>query len=156
MPSPGGSATVKDSGGIPSPQFWDSVAGAYSYLYGDTASGTLYTSGPHIVPANSGGYKANQLVKSSAGIFFGVYGQYKGASNIWVMVFDAAGTPSNGSTPLASTAVPISSGGLDVNWFISAGVPYKFSNGLYISISSTGGTFTQSVSTDISFTTEYL
>lgn len=155
MPTPGGSPTAKDSGGIPSPQFWDNVASAYEYLFGSSRTGELFSSGVHIVPANSGGYVAGQAVKTSAGVFFGVYGQYKGASNVWIMVFDSNGAPSNGATPLASTALT-SVAITDINWFIATGRPYKFSSGLYVGISSTGGTFTASASTDISFTTEYI
>lgn len=156
MPTPSGSATVKDSGAIPAPQFWDNAAAAYQYLQGTNFTGELFATPAPITPAKSTGYVASQTVKTSGGIFFGANGCYKGSVAAWIMMFDAAAAPATGAVPFASVPVGPTSGGVDNPWFYQPARPYWLTAGLVIALSTTGGTFTASANTDITITTEYI
>ena len=158
MPSPNGSPVVADINAVPAPQFWDNVAQAYAYLYGDATRGEHFTRQAPIVPYHSAGYEIGHQIKTSAGTFFGVSGGYKSTVNVaWIMVFDSNGVPTTGAFPLTVTSVgPITTGSADLNWFINPGKPYIFNNGLYIALSTTGGAFTASANTDLFMTVEYV
>lgn len=149
---------VVDAGGNAAPQAFDANANSYFYLGGDSIRTEAFYRQAPIVPFNLGAYTTGGLVKSGAGgTFFGAYGQYNGSANAWIMVFDANGAPSTGTKPLASTAVgPITPSGPDVNWFIAPGKPYTFTTGLYIALSTTGGTFTSSGSSNLTGTVEFI
>lgn len=160
MAGPSASTIVFDTAGNAAPQFWDDVLDEYAYAAGSVYDsgnkvGELFARQAPIVPYGIGAYAAHATVKSSAGTFFGAYGQYKGSVNAWIMIFDASSAPTTGATPLAAIAVaPI--GAIDNNWSMQPGKPYTFSTGLYVALSSTGGTFTASSNTDLTGTIEYL
>jgi|SRR6516225_1111638 hypothetical protein len=154
MPTPQGSALIKDLNGIPIPQTWDPVNQVYVPLGGDNATEHLFaeprpfTSGQIVNSATVGNaYRVGFSFQTSPGKFYGATGQYKGSSAIWIMAFDSASAPSANAIPLIATAVPAASGA-DQNWILSPGAAYVLSNGLYIGISTTGGLFTASTNAD--------
>jgi hypothetical protein len=149
-----------DTGGNAAPQGWDDVLLQFFYLAGavyDSGNnvGELFARPAPISPFKVGAYAVGATAKSGAGTFFGASGQYNGSANGWIMVFDAVSAPSTGTVPLYATAVGPASGP-DVNWFISPGKPCKFATGLYVALSTTGGTFTASAVAALTGTVEYL
>lgn len=149
---------VRDAGNSAAPQAFDATANTYFYLGGDSVRLEGFFRQAPIVPFALGAYTNSAQVKSAAGTYFGASGQYKGAVVAWIMVFDSNGAPSTGATPLDSTSVPPGNGtsGPDVNWSMSPGKPYTCSNGIYIALSSTGGTFTALGNTDLTGKVEYV
>lgn len=160
MAGPSASSIVLDTNSNAAPQLWDDTLDEYAYAGGavyDTGNkvAELFARQAPIVPYNIGAYAIGGTAKSSAGTFFGAYGQYNGTVNGWIMVFNATSAPTTGTVPIAATAVGPNAGP-DVNWYISVGKPYTCSTGIYIALSTTGGTFTASAVTAITGTVEYL
>ena len=106
----------------------------------------------NLVPLNihSNVYEASRVVKSGTGILYGFSVYNSKAGTQFILVFDAATLPAEGSAPAAVFTVPASSN-LGVNWLPGR----TFQNGCVICNSSTGPTKTIG-SADCWFDAQYL
>jgi hypothetical protein len=103
---------VTDVDGIPSPQYYHSVTGAYEYLNG--AGNAIYTTlsptTSHHTTATRGYEIQNRVrVQSVSGIVIGFNGTYKATDSRWLIIFDTA------SNPPSSTTVSMDQGLVEAN-----------------------------------------
>lgn len=138
-----------DPTGAPIPQLWDPILGNW-YAFSTVSRFKIGNA-----VGNASGYHFGVNAMSGAGWFKGAAGTYKGSVPVWIMVFNTTSGP-GAIVPEYVTPVPQAiSGQGDMPWFISPGAPSYMSAGIWIAISTTGGLFTSTTSTDFSGTVEY-
>lgn len=150
MSTPTTTRLLLDPSGTPIPQIWDPVLSAW------VAFSTLNTFQIGLAAGNASGYHFGVQAMNGPGWFKGVAGYYKGSVPAWIMIFNTIGATGSNVVPLYATPLqPVVAGQGDQPWFISPGAPIYMSAGIWIAISTTGGEFTPSTSTDMAGTVEF-
>lgn len=93
---------------------------------------------------DTGGHVSQLLIKATPGTLFEFSGTNEGDDKIWIMVFDAASLPVNGSTPTLQGGVEA---GSTFAWEYANG--RVFTTGIYAVASSTSSTLTYASSAEI-------
>jgi|SRR5579872_5495653 len=151
MPSPSTVAVVRDVNQVPSPQYYDNGAGAYSTVFGK--DGILYAaplpdaSGAFSYPTvySSTALEQSGVLKNSGGVIYRLFYTSTTTSGgpLYIMLFNLTAVPTTGAACAWRQPVAIGTATLAASGVFDFGIYGKFFNtGICYAISSTPATYT--------------
>ena len=96
------------------------------------AEGSRFLSAYSVSKSTS--WEDSKVVSANNAIFYSASLSNKGGTNLYLMVFDAASLPANGTVP---TMPPLLVGGTDTRSISNLPLPDKFTNGIVVAASTT-------------------
>ena len=114
------------------------------------AEGSRFLSAYSVSKSTS--WENSKVVIASKAIFYSAALSNKGGSNLYLMVFDAASLPANGTVP---TMPPLLVGTTDTRSISNLPLPDKFDNGIVVAASSTQENLTVDTNSNSFFYVQY-
>ncbi len=97
-------------------------------------------------------WENSRVVSANNAIFYSASLSNKGGTNLYLMVFDAASLPANGTVP---TMPPLLVGGTDTRSISNLPLPDKFTNGIVVAASTTQENLTVDTNSNSFFYVQY-
>ena len=97
-------------------------------------------------------WENSKVVSANNAIFYSASLSNKGGTNLYLMVFDAASLPANGTVP---TMPPLLVGGTDTRSISNLPLPDKFTNGIVVAASTTQENLTVDTNSNSFFYVQY-
>ncbi len=114
------------------------------------AEGSRFLSAYSVSKSTS--WENSKVVSANNAIFYSASLSNKGGSNLYLMVFDAASLPANGTVP---TMPPLLVGGTDTRSISNLPLPDKFTNGIVVAASTTQENLTVDTNSNSFFYVQY-
>lgn len=114
------------------------------------AEGSRFLSAYSVSKSTS--WEDSKVVSANNAIFYSASLSNKGGSNLYLMVFDAASLPANGTVP---TMPPLLVGGTDTRSISNLPLPDKFTNGIVVAASTTQENLTVDTNSNSFFYVQY-
>lgn len=97
-------------------------------------------------------WENSRVVSANNAVLYSASLSNKGAANLYLMVFDAASLPANGTVP---TMPPLLVGGTDTRSISNLPLPDKFTNGIVVAASTTQENLTVDTNSNSFFYVQY-
>ena len=114
------------------------------------AEGSRFLSAYSVSKSTS--WEDSKVVSANNAIFYSASLSNKGGTNLYLMVFDAASLPANGTVP---TMPPLLVGGTDTRSISNLPLPDKFTNGIVVAASTTQENLTVDTNSNSFFYVQY-